>query len=268
MRSRLILALSLLLCALSLTTVQAKPEYLDVLVQTYKPYSKALEDRSCANCHVSNSDFTRNPYGKQVAIAMEQAGTKDLTPAVLQSIENTDIFGDGSAVIAKIKAGAAPGAPTPGAKVKSGGTNGTAVSEQKKPWFPSYAYHPAIVHFPIALFVGGLALDFVGMIRKKRSLLLAGWFNLVLAAATAVVGLITGYTALVLMHVPFKGIIRQHIITAIASSIIIWILVALRVHRHERMSVPIRIVYYILAAAGLLLISYAGHVGGMFVYGE
>src|SRR5579884_4135745 len=137
MRSRLILALSLLLCALSLTTVQAKPEYLDVLVQTYKPYSKALEDRSCANCHVSNSDFTRNPYGKQVAIAMEQAGTKDLTPAVLQSIENTDIFGDGSAVIAKIKAGAAPGAPTPGAKVNPEAQTGQPFRSRRSPGSPA-----------------------------------------------------------------------------------------------------------------------------------
>jgi len=34
---------------------------------------------------------------------------------------------------------------------------------------------------------------------------------------------------------------------------------------HERMSVPLRCLYYGIAVAGLVL---TGHLGGLFVYGE
>jgi uncharacterized membrane protein len=268
MKSQIALVTTLLLL-LSGMAAQAKPEYLDVLVQTYPPYAASLQARSCTNCHVSDSDFARNPYGKQIGVELEQAGTKTLTPDSLHKIENMDLFGDGSTVLAKLKAGTAPGVAASGGTSKPPvGHTQTPRQEPKKPWFPKYAYHPAIVHFPIALFIAGVILDFLGLIRKNQTLLLAGWYNLVLAALTAIAGLITGYMALVLLHVPFTGIIRQHIITAIISSIIIWILVGLRVHRHEKMSLPLRVIYYVLAAAGMLLISYAGHLGGMFVYGE
>jgi uncharacterized membrane protein len=47
-----------------------------------------------------------------------------------------------------------------------------------------------------------------------------------------------------------------------------WIMVAMRVHRHEKMQIPLRVVYYALALAAFLIISYTGHLGGAFVYGE
>ncbi len=268
MKPQIVLVITLLVFLLGATAAQARPEYLDVLTQTYKPYSAQLQDRSCANCHVSNSDFARNAYGKQIAIELEQAGTQELTPAILHKIETMDLSGSGSTVLDNIKAGRSPAAAGAGTGKTAGAPGQAPSAAPKKPWFPRYAYHPAIVHFPIALFIAGLLLDFIGMIRKNRTLLLAGWYNLALAAITAVAGLITGYTALVLMHVPFTGIIRQHIITAVVSSIIIWILVAMRIHRHEKMNLRMRVIYYVLAAACFLLISYAGHLGGMFVYGE
>ena len=45
-------------------------------------------------------------------------------------------------------------------------------------------------------------------------------------------------------------------------------MVALRVHRHSEMGKPVRMLYYILAVAGLVLIFYSGHLGGQYVYGE
>jgi uncharacterized membrane protein len=255
-------ALLLMLCA---AASHAKPEYLDVLVQTYKSQSTQLSGRSCTNCHVSDSDFARNPYGKQVGIALEQAGSKDLTPELLHKIESMDLSGGGGTVLDKINAGKSPADITGGNPAKAAAT--AKAAEPKKSWFPSYAFHPAVVHFPIALFIGGVILDFIGMIRKSRTLLLAGWYNLLFAAVTAVAGIGSGYIALVLMKVPFAGLIKQHILIAVASSIIMWILVGLRVHQHEKMSSGRRALYYLLAFAGFILISYAGHLGGEFVYG-
>jgi hypothetical protein len=70
------------------------------------------------------------------------------------------------------------------------------------------------------------------------------------------------------MHMPLKGLIFQHMLLAILATVIMWVLVALRVHRHEQMSQPLRVAYYVLALTGLLIISYSGHLGGVFVYGE
>jgi hypothetical protein len=53
----------------------------------------------------------------------------------------------------------------------------------------------------------------------------------------------------VLLHAPFTGLIRQHILLAVAASVLIWMMVGLRVHRHEQMSLPLRVLYYVLAAA-------------------
>ena len=271
MKPRLLLMLTVLLCGLGGSRAQAKPEYLDVLINTYKPYAAKLQDRSCANCHVSNSDFARNPYGKQMTIEMEATGNKELTPDILHKIENLDSDNDGATNIEEIKAGTAPGDPHSGGTGKAVSGPQPASSQTQppsKPWFPKYAFHPAIVHFPIGLFIAGLLLDFIGLVGKRRTLLFAGWYNLVLAAISAVAALGTGYIALVLLHMPFTGLIRQHIILAAIASVLMWVMVALRVHRHEKMSWPLRAVYYILAAAGLLLISYAGHIGDVLVYGE
>lgn len=266
MKASIIWATAFTLTLLCAGPAGAKPEYLDVLTSTYKAQSAQFQTRSCSNCHVSDSDFTRNPYGKLVGMALAQAGTKDLSPAILHQIENQALPGSGRTILASIDAGAAP------ADTSTGGRSGAAASAvgpppAQKSWFPDYAFHPAVVHFPIALFVAGVVLDALGLLRRQRALLLAGWFNLLFAAVTSLAGLASGYTALRLMHVPFAGIIRQHILTAVAATVIMWVLVALRVHRHEKMSPQLRTLYYVLAAAGLLLVSYAGHLGGEFVYG-
>lgn len=155
-------------------------------------------------------------------------------------------------------------------ELKDEGEETAATPEETKPksFIPKNGYHPAIVHFPIALFVAGLLLDLFGLITRKKELLLAGWYNLILAALTSIAGIVTGYLAMVLTKVPFKGVIQQHFLLAVVASFIMWMMVTLRVHRHEEMNVPMRAIYWLLALAGFALISWAGHLGGVYVYGE
>ncbi|HLK58117.1 MAG TPA: hypothetical protein VKU00_16235, partial [Chthonomonadaceae bacterium] len=76
------------LCLTLTNGVHAKPAYLKVLTDTYKPNEAALSTRSCANCHASDSDFKQlNPYGKQIQQALQSAGTKTLTPEIVHSVE-------------------------------------------------------------------------------------------------------------------------------------------------------------------------------------
>ena len=89
-----------------------------------------------------------------------------------------------------------------------------------------------------------------------------------MAAATALGGLVSGYTATLRMHVPITGLIQQHMILALVGTGMMWLMVGLRIHRHEKMSTALRVAYYVFAVAGLLLISYSGHLGGVYVYGE
>src|SRR5258708_30877784 len=61
--------------------------------------------------------------------------------------------------------------------------------------FPNSAEHPVIVHFPIALFVFSLFLDMIGIWKRNPALNAAGYFNLIAAAVTGIVSVITGLLA-------------------------------------------------------------------------
>ncbi|HLJ54235.1 MAG TPA: DUF2231 domain-containing protein [Chthonomonadaceae bacterium] len=251
---------------------QAKPEYLDVLTKTYPASEKALSARSCVNCHVSDSDYSKNAYGKQVAQQLLNSGTRTLTPEILHAVESQASNPGDISNLEKIKQGVAPAdrkSAGPGAAAgTSAPAGGATAAPGSKPLWPKNAFHPAIVHFPIALFLAALLLDLVGLVRGSPKLLLAGWYNLVMAAVSSVGAIGTGFFAAITMRLPLKGLIFTHLTLAAIAALIMCILVALRVHRHEKMSRPLRIAYFVLAFAGMLLISYSAHLGGAFVYGE
>lgn len=248
----------------------SESDFLDVISTHYKLGDEsALTEKSCGMCHVSDSDYTTNPYGKDLALEMTSQGATMLTAAILQKLEPLDSDGDGTTNGEEIAADTLPGDATSGAAPGAAPATQPAPAEAKPKQFPpKNGYHPAIVHFPIGLFLAGLLLDFIGMVKNQKALLLAGWYNLVLAAASTIFAALSGVLAMSLMKLPYKGLIFDHMIYAVGASVIMWLMVALRVHRHEKMNVPIRVLYYALAVAGLITISYAGHLGGVFVYGE
>lgn len=226
----------------------AKPEYLDVLTATFKTDSAKLTEKSCANCHVSDSDYTKNAYGSLVARELLAANTKELTPAILIKIGEPGSASASNASAAAPEANSAPKKP--------------------KPLIPKNAFHPAIVHFPIALFMAGLFLDTLGMWKRHKTLLLAGWYNLLLGAISTLASIASGLAAMTIMHLPYKGLIFNHLMLACIGTAIMWAMVALRFKRHEKMSASLRAVYYVLAVSGVILIAFSAHLGGDFVYGE
>lgn len=242
----------------------ATPDYLELLQKHYgfKDDSK-IGAKSCGACHVSDEDLKMNPYGAAVKTKAKEMGT-GVTDAVFAALDKEDSDKDGTPNGEEFKNDTLPGDPTSGAKA------GVVVEPEKpkgEPFPPKNGFHPAIVHFPIALFIGGLLLDFLGMLKKDSSLLLAGWYNLIMSAVTAIGGVLSGALAMALLKMPYKGMIFQHLILAVVSSLLIFVLVGLRVHRHEKMNIPVRVLYYVIAAAVLLMISWAGHLGGEVVYG-
>lgn len=277
MKMKLVFALALLVVAGGVA--HARPQFVAVLTQTYPQYAGPLQQRSCMNCHISMSNLQRNAYGKQIEAAMTAASATQLTPAILHKVESMDAAGDGVTNLTRIQKGLPPaGSPGAGPAVGSTGTAGSGSSASSSPasrinpaswsWLPKNGFHPAIVHFPIALFIAGLFLDFIGLIRKKDTFLFAGWWNLLLAAVSALGACATGLLAILLQSVPVTGLIRTHLSLAVLATVIMWIMVAMRVHRHEKIAPTARVVYYILAAINFCVISYTGHLGGMFVYGS
>lgn len=259
MRTRAVTTVALSCIA---ATAMSTGDYLDAFLTHYKiSDSSAIGKASCGACHVSDSDFDLNAYGKDMAKALTDSGKSELDAELFASLESLDSDADGTTNGAEIVAGTEPG--------KAEGGQPAPPKAKKKPHFPpKNAYHPAIVHFPIALFIAGLILDFFGMLRKDKALLLAGWLNLVMAAVTALGGILSGVAATTLMKLPYRGLIFDHLLYAVGSSVLMWVMVAMRLHRHEKMNVGARVAYYVLATACFLTISWAGHLGGVLVYGE
>lgn len=258
-----IVLLGLAFCA---QAAHAEPEFLDIITKKYNiAESSALGAKSCGICHVSDEDYKFNPYGKQVAQYMTEHNMTKLDESVLVGVANLDADGDGVTNDKELSAGTDPGkSDKPGVAT----TQTPNAPEPPKPLIPKNGFHPAIVHFPIALLIAGLMFDFVGVVLKQRTLLYAGWYNLVLSTFSALGGIASGFLAITLLKVPYKGMIFNHMLLALATTFVMFIMVILRVHQHEKMTAPARVLYYLLALAAFVMISWTGHLGGAFVYGE
>lgn len=131
-------------------------------------------------------------------------------------------------------------------------------------FFAKHAQHVALIHFPIALFITGAVLDFLGARKKRRDYEAAAYFNFWGAALFTVPVVATGIAAwrLALEGQRIHGILELHMILGAISTILIWIV--LLIHRASRLSPfshspAFRLLLEAVAAATLIL---TGHLGG------
>ena len=262
MRFRIVFAFVLM--GLSVSAF-AKSEFLDLFMSTYKiSDSSPVGQKACLICHQTEDDYTKmTMYGRDLKKGLADAGTNALNADILKTVGAMDSNGSGKTNEQKILAGTSPGEPGP-ADAKAP----PPAPKKPKSLIPMNFFHPAVVHFPIGLFIAGLILDGLGLFFKKPNLLIAGWYNVMFAAISSIGGVFTGFGAMYIQKIPFKGLIFQHMGLALTSAFLMMMMVTLRVHRHDKMHLPTRIVYFGLAIVCFVLISYAGHLGGAFVYGE
>jgi uncharacterized membrane protein len=126
-----------------------------------------------------------------------------------------------------------------------------------------HAQHVVLVHFPIALFIAGAAFDAVAQWSKRSGLAAAAYYNLLLAAVSALPVLATGVLAwqLQLEGQKLNGILLLHLIFACTSSVLIW--AAWWVHYRSRRRDEIPPNYRLLIEfAAVMLIGLTGHLGG------
>ena len=127
-----------------------------------------------------------------------------------------------------------------------------------------HAQHVVLIHFPIALFIAGVGLDFVAQWTKKQTLGYVAYVNLLLAAAMTLPAVATGLVAWqwALEGHRIRGVLRLHIVFALASVVVIWIVCwsHFRARRDGGTTLPnYRLV---LEFVGVALLAIAGHLGG------
>lgn len=127
-----------------------------------------------------------------------------------------------------------------------------------------HAQHVVLVHFPIALFITGVAFDFLAQWTKQSLLAAAAYCNLVAAALTTVPVFISGILAWQwqLEGQRLKGVLLLHLVMASLSSLLIGVvwLIHMRTRRKQGSVLPVyRLPIEVVAVA---VIALTGHLGG------
>jgi uncharacterized membrane protein len=138
----------------------------------------------------------------------------------------------------------------------------------KSVFLAKHAQHVAMVHFPIALIFVGAAFDLLSLRKQNLALLRAAYYTVVAAAIAAVPTVATGLLAWQLQFEGKgpKGNLKLHMILALCSSVLIWLVCWLHIREQRKPncnSSGLRLAVEIVAVALTLL---TGHVGG-FVSG-
>src|ERR1700730_4480204 len=127
-----------------------------------------------------------------------------------------------------------------------------------------HAQHAVLIHVHIALFMVGVAFDFLAQWAKSRSLAAAAYFNLLLAAGFTipVVATVRVDRQFALQGQKLKGILLMHLVLGCISAVVIWVvfLIHLRTRRDPEKSLP---TYRLsLEAIAVLLVVVTAHLGG------
>jgi len=128
-----------------------------------------------------------------------------------------------------------------------------------------HAQHVVLIHFPIALFVAGVAFDFLAHWGKNRTLAVAAYCNLFAAAVSALPALATGLLAWQwqLEGQRLKGVLLLHLVLGISSSAMIWLVWWLH-FRARRTSGQLLPAYRLpVELLGVALVALTGHLGGI-----
>jgi uncharacterized membrane protein len=128
-----------------------------------------------------------------------------------------------------------------------------------------HAQHVVLVHFPIALFIVGVAFDLAALWKNQRALAEAAYYNLTVAAASTIPVVITGILAwqLQLEGQSLKGTLLLHLILGLLSSLVLWTTWVLHFLPRRKDASPLPISYrLVVELAGLVLVSMTGHLGG------
>ena len=127
---------------------------------------------------------------------------------------------------------------------------------------PDHGFHPVVNHFPIALFLFGAGLEFLGAWRKDVVVRRVAFWNLAAGSISTIVVIPTGVAAYFLSDYTWNGMVIIHI-TSAASAIVLMASVALwrRTGPHTSPT------YFTLLSLAAIALGVAGYYGGELIYG-
>ena len=127
-----------------------------------------------------------------------------------------------------------------------------------------HAQHVVIIHFPIVLFLTGVAFDLIAAWEKNRTLALVAYYNLVAAAVAVLPAVATGLLAwqLLLGGKTPRGNLRLHLALALISSAAMWLVWHLHARARRKSQPEATTLCFAFEIATALLIALTAHLGG------
>jgi uncharacterized membrane protein len=127
-----------------------------------------------------------------------------------------------------------------------------------------HAQHVVLIHFPIALFLTGVALDLAATLTRRRDLAVAAYYNLTFAALSALPAAATGLLAWQweLEGRRLKGILLFHLIAGCASLVLMLIVWRLHANTRRQPDAELPASRWPLEALAVVCVTLTGHLGG------
>ena len=126
-----------------------------------------------------------------------------------------------------------------------------------------HAQHVVLIHFPIAMFISGVAFDLMEHWTKRHGLADTAYYNLLAAAISTLPVLATGIFAwqFQLEGQKLKGFLLLHLVFACVSSGMIWLVwwLHFRARRRTQVLPNYRLTVEFL---GVAIVALTGHLGG------
>ncbi len=134
----------------------------------------------------------------------------------------------------------------------------------KAVFLAKHAQHVVLIHFPIALFIVGVAFDFLAQWTKRRAVASAAYYNLFVAALTTIPVLTTGIVAWQwqLGGQRLKGILLMHLVLGCASSVLIWLVWLIHIRTQRRQDGVLPGYRLPIEAVAVAMVMLTGHLGG------
>jgi uncharacterized membrane protein len=127
-----------------------------------------------------------------------------------------------------------------------------------------HAQHVVLIHFPIALFIAGVGLDILACWSKRQALEFTAYMNLLLAAVLTLPAVATGLVAWqwALGGHRIKGILLLHMVFALASTGVIWIVWWIHFRARRQAGTTLPNYRLLLEFVAVVLLAITGHLGG------
>jgi uncharacterized membrane protein len=128
-----------------------------------------------------------------------------------------------------------------------------------------HAQHVVLIHFPIALFVIGVAFDFLAQKTQRPQWAAAAYCNLAGAALTAIPTLITGVIAWqwALEGQRLKGVLLIHLLMGCFSSVLIWSAWFIHMRTQKKPGKLLPGYRLPIEAGAVAIIAFTGYLGGI-----